>query len=63
MPVIQLDAGPMSKEKKAELIKAFTEAASSILGIPSQAFVVIIRENPPDNVGTGGRQLSEVLNR
>lgn len=61
MPVIQIDAGSMSKEKKADLIKALTDTASSILGIPTQAFVVIIRENPPDNIGTGGKQLSELL--
>ncbi|MEW8958580.1 MAG: 4-oxalocrotonate tautomerase DmpI [Moorella sp. (in: firmicutes)] len=60
MPVIQIDAGSMSKEKKAELIKALTDAASSILNIPTQAFVVLIRENSPDNIGTGGKQLSEL---
>jgi len=60
MPVIQIDTGSMSKEKKAELIKALTDTASSILGIPAQAFVVIIRENSLDNVGTGGKQLSEL---
>ncbi|MGI9862910.1 4-oxalocrotonate tautomerase DmpI [Moorella naiadis] len=60
MPIIQIDAGAMSKEKNAELIKAMTNAASSILNIPAQAFVVLIRENSPDNIGTGGKQLSEI---
>ncbi|MGI9862780.1 4-oxalocrotonate tautomerase DmpI [Moorella naiadis] len=60
MPVIQIDAGAMSKEKKAELIKAMTDAASSILNMPAQAFVILIRENSPDNIGTGGKQLSEL---
>ncbi|ABB14680.1 MULTISPECIES: 4-oxalocrotonate tautomerase DmpI [Carboxydothermus] len=60
MPVIQIDAGPMSKEKKAELIKNLTDAASSTLNIPPQAFIVIIRENSLDNVGSGGKPLAEI---
>ncbi|GAV21500.1 4-oxalocrotonate tautomerase [Carboxydothermus pertinax] len=63
MPVIQIDAGPMSKEKKAELIKNLTDAASSTLNIPAQAFIVIIRENSLDNVGSGGKPLSETINK
>lgn len=59
MPVIQIDVGKISKEQKTELIKAFTEKASSILNIPEQAFVVLIRENPEDNVGIGGIPLAE----
>jgi 4-oxalocrotonate tautomerase len=60
MPYIQIDVGSMSKEKKAELIKGLTETASSILKIPEQAFTVIIRENNPDNIGIGGKPLSEL---
>ncbi|MBC7347421.1 MAG: tautomerase family protein [Clostridia bacterium] len=59
MPVIQIDAGRMSKEQKTELIKAFTESASRILNIPERAFVVLIRENPEDNVGIGGTPLAD----
>jgi len=60
MPVIQLDAGSMTKEKKAELIQKLTEVSSAILDIPAQAFVVLIRESNPDNIGVGGKQLSEL---
>ncbi|HHV58368.1 MAG TPA: 4-oxalocrotonate tautomerase family protein [Firmicutes bacterium] len=60
MPFIQIDGPVLTKEKKAQLIKALTEAASTTLGIPSQAFSVLIRETPPDNVGVGGTQLSEL---
>jgi len=59
MPVIQIDVGKISKEQKTELIKAFTEKASSILNIPEKSFVVLIRENPEDNVGIGGIPLAE----
>ena len=59
MPVITLDAGSLTKEQKAELVKAFTESASRITGIPEHAFTMVIRENNPDNIGVGGVLLSE----
>lgn len=60
MPFIQFD-GPQipSKEKKAELVAKLTEAAKEVLGIPTEAFSVIIRENSMDNIGSGGKLLSE----
>lgn len=59
MPVITLDAGKISKEQKAKLVKEFVSSASSILGIPEQAFVTIIRENDFDNIGNGTTLLSD----
>ncbi|MFU0825242.1 4-oxalocrotonate tautomerase DmpI [Clostridium sp.] len=59
MPVITLDGPKMDKEKKAKLVKAFTKSASEVLGIPEQAFVTIIRENEMDNIGVGGKLLSD----
>jgi len=44
MSFIQFDGGQMPKEKKAELVAKLTEAAQEVLGIPSQAFPVLIRE-------------------
>jgi 4-oxalocrotonate tautomerase len=49
----------MTKEKKAELVARLTETAQEVLGIPPQAFSVIIRENSMDNIGQGGKLLSE----
>lgn len=60
MPFIQFDGGQMSKEKKTELVAKLTEAAQEVLGIPSQAFSVLIRENSMDNIGQGGKLLSEL---
>ncbi|SDC50533.1 4-oxalocrotonate tautomerase family enzyme [Geotoga petraea] len=59
MPFIQFDGGKMTKEKKAELVAKLTETAQEVLGIPTQAFSVIIRENDMDNIGQGGKLLSE----
>ena len=45
------------------MIEAFTREAVRVIGLPTQAFVVIINETEPDNVGVGGKQESEMLAR
>lgn len=59
MPFIQFDGGQMTKEKKAELVAKLTQASVEVLGIPEQAFLVLIRENSMDNIGSGGKLLSD----
>ena len=45
MPVITIDIGKASKEQKAALVNELVSKASTILNIPEQAFVTLIREN------------------
>ncbi len=59
MPVIIFEGPGLSGEQKGELVREFTEIASRITGIGREAFVVLIKENEPDNVGVGGKLLSE----
>ncbi len=59
MPIITLDGPQLNKEQKRQLVENFTKLASDITKIPEQAFVVLIRENDHDNVGTGGVLLSD----
>lgn len=61
MPFIKLEAGKMDKETKERLIMGLTKVASETLGIPEEAFIVLLKENEMDNWGTGGRVLSKVL--
>jgi len=61
MPFIKLEGGKIDKEKKEKLISGLTKIASETLGIPEEAFVVLIKENEMDNWGTGGKVLSKVL--
>lgn len=61
MPFIQVEAGKISKEQKEELIQGLTQQASKTLGIPEEAFIVLIKENEMDNWGRGGQMLSKVL--
>ena len=53
MPVITVEGPELSKEKKAELVKSFSQTASKVMGIPVNAMVVIIREVEAENVGVG----------
>ena len=58
MPNITIDGPPLKDiESKRKLIELMTEAASEVYGIRKEAFVVLIRENTPDNVGIGGKLL------
>ena len=61
MPVITLEAGTLNKDQKNSLIEGFTKIASDTLKIPASAFVVILKENDGDNIGTGGKMLSRVM--
>ena len=59
MPTIFFYGPKLEKEKKKELIKSFTVAASQATGLPEQAFVVYLREADREDVGVGGELLSE----
>ena len=61
MPVITIEAGKMNKDQKNSLIEGFTKVASDTLKIPASAFVVILKENDADNIGTGGKVFSRVM--
>ncbi len=59
MPVITVSGPALSLEKKRELVKDLTEAANKIMDIPKEAFVVLVSENPQENVGVGGMLLAD----
>lgn len=61
MPVITLEGAKISRAQKEALIQRLTKTASEIMNIPEQAFVVLLKENDPDNIGTGGEVLTKVL--
>ena len=56
MPNITVE-GPAIKEleKKRTLAKEMTEAAVRAYGLPKEVIVVVIKENPPENVSVGGQ--------
>lgn len=58
MPAITVEFQKTTKEKKAELVKALTKAASEVLDIPEQGWYVFIHEMEKDSIGVGGKLLS-----
>ena len=59
MPVITFE-GPVIQdvEVKRELTRKLTDAAAETFpNVPREAFIVLIKENPPTNVGSGGTLL------
>ncbi len=62
MPVISLTMGKgqTTLEQKQELIKSFTTNAAKITGIPAHAFTILIHELEADNIGVGGKTLTEL---
>ena len=55
MPNATIDGPPIEDlEIKRVLIKEITDAMEKAYKIPRQAYVVLIKENKPENVGVGG---------
>ena len=61
MPNIFVDGPPLlDLDRKRELVRKITDAAQEAYGIRRSAFVVIIRENGPENVSVGGTLLADM---
>ncbi len=61
MPVITVECSRITKETKEKLIVELTAKASEVLKISPKAFTIVIHDNNPDNIGAGGRPLTEIL--
>jgi len=51
----------MDKETKKQFIKEITAKASEVTKIREEAFTIVIQETGSDNIGLGGKMLSEVM--
>ncbi len=61
MPVVTVDGpGNATKEQKKEIIGKVSQIVADAYDMPVEAITVIIRGTHPDNVGAGGKQLSEI---
>ena len=60
MPNISIE-GPRIADlgKKRELVRTVTDAAVKAFGLPRQTIVILLKENPPENVAIGGELLSD----
>lgn len=46
-------------DKKRALVREMSVCAARAFDLPVEAMVVLIHENPPDNVGVGGALLAD----
>jgi 4-oxalocrotonate tautomerase len=60
MPTIIIEGPPMiDPDKKRALVREMSVCAARAFDLPVEAMVVLIHENPPDNVGVGGALLAD----
>ena len=60
MPTIIIEGPPLPDiDKKRKLVAETSASASTAYGLPVEAMVVLIKESQPENVGAGGRLLSD----
>ncbi|MFQ6051287.1 MAG: 4-oxalocrotonate tautomerase DmpI [Candidatus Hydrothermarchaeota archaeon] len=55
MPNIIVEGPPLDVESKRKLVEEFTEVAAKVYKMQKEVFLVLIKENPPENVGIGGK--------
>ena len=61
MPFIVIDGPPMKTvDQKRRMVEKLTEAAAEVYGYDRRIISVIIRENEPTNVGSGGRLIADI---
>lgn len=64
MPTATIEGPPLDDlDKKRELTKAVTDAMEKYYGLPRNVYVVVIKENPPYNVSTGGELIVDRISR
>jgi len=61
MPNITIEGPPIKDlDVKRRLVKGLTEVAVEAYGLSAEKIRVVIKENPPENVGRGGQLLSDI---
>ena len=56
MPTITAEGPPIKElDRKRTLVQEMTDAATKAYGLPKDVIVVVIKENPPENVAVGGK--------
>ena len=59
MPIITVSGPALEVERKRELARALTKAASETYRRPPEHIIVVIHENPPENVAIGGKLVAD----
>ena len=54
MPNVVIDGPKIDVKIKRTLVKEITDALEKAYKLPREVYVVLIKENKPENVGVGG---------
>ena len=55
MPLVIIDGPTIENiDDKRVLVKDITDVLEKTYKLPREAYIVLIKENPPENVGSGG---------
>jgi len=59
MPTVTIEGPPLSLARKRKLASALTRLISRAYNWPARRLIIVIRENPDQNVARGGRLLCD----
>ena len=59
MPVVTIEGPQLPLENKRVLVKEVTDALEKAYKFPRHVYGIIIRENPPENVASGGELVAD----
>jgi 4-oxalocrotonate tautomerase family enzyme len=59
MPIIIFEGPALETDKKRELIRGLTDAASSATGLAPEKIITILHENGPERIGFAGELLAD----
>ena len=61
MPIIRIDGPKVTDiDKKRLFVKEVTTSAGKLYGLPESIIVVLLQENSPDNVASGGQLICDL---
>jgi 4-oxalocrotonate tautomerase len=55
MPIVNVSGPALEVERKRELARRLTEVMCDVYQRPASQIIVVIQENPPENVAIGGK--------
>jgi 4-oxalocrotonate tautomerase len=63
VPNVVIDGPPIDIEIKRTMVKEITDALEKAYKLPRNVYYVVIKENPPRNVGVGGELIIDRIRK
>jgi len=63
MPTANVEGPPIDLDRKRSLMEEITDALEKAYGLPREVYVVVIKENSPENVSVGGEMICDRVKR